>query len=415
MEVLEHILSRSRHTKGRNAIDAVGVLVPATRTARLHRQDRHTVGEEGLLVLQGLLVVERTAGHGDHTDLDALHEFLGLQASGDLGTGSDEDELRLVLTVINDVGALRHSLAIRVSKNRKGLAGESHDHRKLRLHVHRIGTNGLIGIGRSNDRDIRHRTDLLEMFNRLMSGTILTHTNRIVGHDVEDGELLDGTHTNGTHHVASEGEEGGAEGTHATIGVHTIADRAHGVLTNTKVDVATLGMFLAERNRGGDVGVVGGSEIRRTTRDLMIALCKVVEDLARDGTSGDVLLSGLVDGEVLLPSLLELALHAAIQLSTELGVAAAVLLHHLDPSGVLLASLLRSGVVEGVHVLRNSVGLRGGNTELLASGLDAVPADGGTVAGAGALKGTAVANLGANGNDGGPRSHEEEGRERTCQ
>ena len=76
-------------------------------------------------------------------------------------------------------------------------------------------------------------------FNRLMSRSIFTESDTIVGRDGDGAELREGSETDGAATIGDKVEEGATEGDDGAVGGETVHDCFHGVFSDTVADVST--------------------------------------------------------------------------------------------------------------------------------------------------------------------------------
>lgn len=106
------------------------------------------------------------------------------------------------------------------------------------------------------------------MFNRLVSGSIFTQSNGIMGHNIDNSSLSQGRDTHGISHVVCEDEEGGAVWDEARqVLLDAIANGSHGMLSHTKSDIALCRRVLLEVSITLEESHVGGCQVSRSTNE----------------------------------------------------------------------------------------------------------------------------------------------------
>lgn len=217
--------------------------------------------------------------------------------------------------------------------------------------------------------------------NRLVGGSILTESDGVVGGNPDDLVVRESGESDGTGGVRDEVEEGSAEGNDGTVGVETVHDGTHGVLSDTVSEVSTA--VVSETSLGGlevdgllPSGEVGSSQVGRTTNELRKGSGEGLEDNLGVLPRSDGGISHLVDREVLLPALREVTRDSSSKLSSLGGVLRLVRLKKGVPLGVGLGTSLSRVGVELVNVLGNvEEGLRV-QAELLLDGDNVVLLEG---------------------------------------
>lgn len=100
------------------------------------------------------------------------------------------------------------------------------------------------------------------MLDGLMSGPILSKTNRIVGHYIEDSGFGQGRDSHGRSHVVGEDEEGCTVRNEArAVEGNSVAYGPHAMLTNAKSHVSFFGSATLEVAECFEKGHVGGGEV----------------------------------------------------------------------------------------------------------------------------------------------------------
>ena len=384
----------------------VRVLLPTESGHDLDGHGGDAVGDDGKLVVLGLGVEDLSAGHGDNTSLEVLllEGLDGLETDADLGTSGNEGDIGL-LVLKGDVTTLDGLLDGGALELGKVLAGKGQDGGSvLGGEGDVVSCGALVAVGRAPDHHVGQSAEVSKGLNRLVSGAVLTKTDRVVGGDVKDTLLGEGGETDGTGGVGDEVKESATGGDEGAVGGKTVHDCGHSVLAHTVAHVATApltdaGVGRLEVDGGLPAGVVGASEIGRAGDELGDDIVDLLEDGLGELTGGNRRVGGLVGGELLLPVLRELASQTTLEVSGLGLVLGSVLLEELVPlllSGGTLVGVL---VVHVVDLLGNDEALGGVEAELLLDGGTVVLLEGVAVNATGALE------LGAEANGGGESDH----------
>lgn len=370
---LVHVLVRARGTEPVEAELLVRVLLPAERGHDLDGQGWDTVWDDRQLVVLGLGVEDFHARHRDNASLDALvlsQELDGLQAQRDLRTSGDKSDLG-TLSLKSDVTTLDTLLDGAALELWQVLAGKGKDRwRLVGGEGHVVGSRALVAVSWAPDHHVRQSTEVHEGLDRLVSRAVLTETNGVVGGDVDDAVVGEGGETDGTGGVGHEVQEGTTGRDDGAVGGHTVHHTGHGVLTHTVAHVAAAPLANAsawrlEVNSGFPAGVVGASQVGRAGHELRDGVVDSLEDSLRKLTGGHGTVGRLVDRELVLPALWQLAGQTALEVSGKLLMLASVLLEQLVP--LLLGSSALGGVlvVLLVNLVWHDEGLVGVEAELL--------------------------------------------------
>lgn len=269
-----------------------------------------------------------------------------------------------------------------------------------------VGSAGLVAVSRAPDHAVGEGTEVSQGLNRLVSRTVLTQTNGVVGSDVDDTDAGQSGQTESTGSVGDEVKEGTTGRDDGTVGSQTVHDGSHGVLTHTVAEVAARPLTNAvlrrlEVNSVLPAGVVGASQVSRAGKQLGDDIVDLLEDSLGQLAGGNGSVGGLVGGEALLPALRKLASKAAGQVSTLLGELLLVLLEELVPLLLLSGTIGGVLVVHVVDLLGNDEALLGVEAELLLNVLSIVSLEGVAVDTAGTSQLGAEANGGGQLDDGG--------------
>lgn len=372
----------------------MSVTLPAHGGGSLDGEDGDTVGEDLELVVLVLGIEDLEARNGDDTgnNVVVLLEVGGsLDGDADLGTGGDDGN-GSVGGLNGDVGTLQSSLNAGVLKLGQVLTGKGQNAGGvLRGESRVVGSTGLVAISGTPDHAVGESTEVSQGLNRLVSRTVLTQTDGVVGSDVDDANAGESGQTDGTGSVGDEVQEGTGSGDDGTVGSKTVHDSSHGVLTDTVAEVAA-GPVTNVVLRGLEVdgvlpaGVVGASQISRAGKQLGDDTVDLLQDGLGQLTGGDSGVGGLVGGQALLPTLRKLASKTTSEVSVLILVLRGVFLEELVPL-LLLSSTLRSSlVVEVVDLLGDDEALLGVEAELGLNTLGIVSLQGVTVNATGALQ-----------------------------
>lgn len=387
----------------------MSVTLPTHGGAGFNGQNGDTVGQDRQAVLLVLSIEDLEARNGDNAGSDTvlLLEVGGsIDTDADLGTGGDNGD-GSVGGVNSNVGTLKGTLDGGVLELGQVLAGQGQDGGSVLGSQSRVvGSAGLVAVSGTPDHAVGHGTEVSQSLNGLVSRTILTQTNGVVGSDVDDTDAGQGRQTEGTGSVGDEVQEGTTGGDDGTVGSQTVHDGSHGVLTDTVAEVATRPLTNAKL-RGLEVdgvlpaGVVGASQISRSGEQLGDNTVNLLKDSLGQLAGGDSRVGGLVGGEALLPALGQLARKTALEVSGLGRERLLVLLEELVPLLLLSGTLSRVLVVQVVDLLGNDEALLGVEAEGALDLLGIVSLEGVAVDTAGTSQLGAVANGGGQLDDGG--------------
>lgn len=387
LELGVHLLVGTGSTEAVQAELLVRVALPTHGAKSLDGQHGNAVREDLEAVFLGLGIEDLEARNGDDAGSDTvllLEVGSSLDGDADLGTGGDDGD-GSVGGVNSDVSTVESVLHGGELKLGQVLTGQSHDGRSvLGGDGGVVGSGGLVTVGGTPDHAIGEGTEVSQGLNRLVSGTVLTQTDGIVGSDVDDTDAGEGGQTEGTGGVGNEVQESTTGGDDGAVGSKTVHDGGHGVLTHTVADVAT-GPLADAEVRGLEVdgvlpaGVVGASQIGGTRDQLGKDIVNGFEAGLGELTGSNGGISRLVDGELLLPALGQLAGKTASEVSTLGLVLARVLLEELVPLLLLGGTLSGVLVVHVVDLLGNGEALLGVETEELLDVLGIIGLEGVTV------------------------------------
>mmetsp|Transcript_35856 Transcript_35856/g.70594 ORF Transcript_35856/g.70594 Transcript_35856/m.70594 type:complete len:488 (-) Transcript_35856:336-1799(-) len=207
-----------------------------------------------------------------------------------------------------------------------------------------------------------------------MGGSVLTDSNGIVSPDVGDGKLGERGHTNGGSHVVCKDKEGCTGDTEDSVVSETVHDRAHGVLSDSEIQVSACIALVSSREGLSvvsgvlDVVLVRSVEVGRSGDVQGDRLGDSVDHCLTGNAGGDVL-GGveLGDGSEDLLLSAPLLAHTSIQSACQLGVCALPCCEGVLPFLILLLLLL-SVLAKEVVGLGRDIPLLLGESESL-SGL----------------------------------------------
>lgn len=381
----------------------MSVALPAHGAHHLNGQRGDAVGQDGESVLLGLGIEHLEARNRDDAGLDVvlLQELLGgIHGNGNFGTGRDQGDLG-TLDLLQDVSTLDGLLDDGALELGQVLARQGNDAGGvLGGQGNVVGSAGLVAVSRAPHHAVGEGTEVSQSLDRLVSRTVLTQTDGVVGSDPDDSDAGQGRQTDGTGSVGDEVEESTTVGDDGSVGGQTVHDGTHTVLTDTISDVSS-GVVAEAGGRGLEVdgllpaGKVGASQIGRAT----LKLGEDGLDLAEDGlgqlSAGNGSVAGAVDGQALLPALGQLALQAASEVSVLGGVLLGVLSEQLVPLLLLGGTLRGVSAVELGDLLGDDEALLGVEAELGLELLDVVGLEGGAVDTVGALLEGAETNGGS--------------------
>jgi hypothetical protein len=387
----------------------VGVTLPTHGGASLDGQDGDTVGQDRQAVGLVLSIEDLEARNGDNAGSDAvllLEVGSSIDTDADLGTGGDDGD-GSVGGVNSDIGTLESTLDGGVLELGQVLTGQGQDGGSVLGGQSRVvGSAGLVAISGTPDHAVGHGTEVSQSLDRLVSRTVLTQTDGVVGSDVDDTDAGQSRQTDGTGSVGDEVQEGTTSGDDGTVGSQTIHDGSHGVLTDTVAEVAARPLTNAKVRRLEVDGVlpasvVGASQISRSGKQLGDNTVNLLKDSLGQLAGGDSSVGGLVGGETLLPALRQLARETAGQVSGLGGERLLVLLEELVPLLLLSGTLGGVLVVKVVDLLGNDEALLGVEAEGTLDVLGIVSLEGVAVDTAGTSQLGAEANGGGQLDDGG--------------
>ena len=382
--------SRGRGTKLVHSNGSIDPLGPSKGRSSLNRDGRNTRGEDRVLVRLRLLLKELPAGHGHDADLLAggLELLSGLNSHLELRSGSNNDDIRVGL-LHDGVGSLHGSLdggGVHVGHS---LPGEDKGGRPLDslrvlgvsvLHGSGVGSSGLVSITRADGQHVRHGTEGGQVLDRLMGRSVLSQSNRVVGHHVDNTGLRKGRHTHGIPHVIREDEEGSAVRDKSRgVKSNSVADGSHGVLAHSKADVALSRGILLEVSEHLHEGHVGRGQIGGSSNKSRDDRGEGVQHGLGVETGGEPLVLRGELRESISPVSRKLSGGDAVELSPLLGVLGSVVSSQLVPGGMSLLSTLSEGSVELIVGLLRHLELTIRPLQVLAGGGGLIRSEWGSV------------------------------------
>ena len=243
---------------GYGAAGGAEQVVPAHRQASLDGDAGcNRGGQNRLAVLCVLLSEPLTRRHGNHAGGDALlcEGCASLNSELNLGTGSDQDDVRGALGVSHDVAAacgalsggelLTLSVCVHVftSPDRQVLTGEHDTCGAVGLLQDGAPCDGgFVSVRGANHVEAGDSAQRGEVLDRLVGGAVLAHTDGVVGPHVQCGNAHQRGEANSRALVVGEHEEGARERA-GRGGEHDAVDDCCGsLLANTEVQHATVGV-----------------------------------------------------------------------------------------------------------------------------------------------------------------------------
>ena len=265
-----------------------------------------------------------------------LEILSSVNGDADLGTSGDNGDGG-IRGVNSDVTTLEGVLNGGVLELRKVLAGQSEDGGSvLGGQGGVVGSAGLVAISGTPDHAVRQSTEVCKSLNRLVSRTILTQTNGVVGGDPDNANLGQGGKTDGTGSVGNEVEESTTSGDDGTVGSETVHDGTHGVLTDTVAEIATAPLTNAESGGWKSTASfqrvlldpVKSAEPERSSGTNLVDL---LQDSLGELTRGNGSIGRLVGGEALLPALGQLSGRRRVRSASSVLYSQLVFLEELVP------------------------------------------------------------------------------------
>lgn len=307
--------------------------MPTECSVGLDGKDGLSVWQDREPVVLGLVIKDLEARQGHQSSLDALLAKLssGIADNSNLGACSGKGDVG-VLDVLENVSALASLLNARALELGKVLAREGNDRRGLPgLDGNLVHGRDLISIGRSHKIKVWDGSEGHTGLDGLVGRSILAETNRVVCGDPDGSEIGQSRETNSTDGIGNKVEEGTSSGDVETVGVETVHDGTHGVLSDTVSDVPT--GVISKLRRGvlevdgiGPTGEIGAGQVGGTTKELRNGGGELGKCSLRELSGGHSRIRGFVNRKGLLPSVRELASDSSYKLCVLLWVLRLVLL-----------------------------------------------------------------------------------------
>ncbi len=138
-------------------------------------------------------------------------------------------------------------------------------------------TSGLNGITGSPCGHVRSHAQACNLFNRLVGGSILAKTDRVMGEYHHVAKSHKGGHAQCIAGILHEHQEGCSIGEEPAMQGHAVQDGCHAELTNTKAEVCTFSGSRIKVLHTLPLGEVGGREVCRSTNELGKELAEYVK------------------------------------------------------------------------------------------------------------------------------------------
>ena len=180
----------------------------------------------------------------------AFEPFVGLHAERDFAARGEQQHVGLAVAGIREhVRATLHALGggvLRAVERRHRLPRQDQRHRLVaELHDHAPGFDHFVGIGRPQRDQAGNGAQGHQLLDRLMGRPILADADRIVREDVDDRNFHQRAQADRRAAVVAENQEPRSEWADLRQR-QTVEDGAHGVLTDTKMEIPPGGSLRAE-------------------------------------------------------------------------------------------------------------------------------------------------------------------------
>ena len=219
------------------------ILGPAEVGKGLYRHSlADAVGQNGLLVLCGLLLEELHGRHGNDSYLVALlcKLCLSIQCETHLGAGGDEDILTGLLRILQHIGALQCQLAVRTYL-RQILTGQHQCGRGTGGGQCGIpGRLGLCPVAGAEYPEVRDGAEHAELLDGLVGRSVLADTDGIMGQHEDLRQLHQSGESRHRLQIVAEDEEGADIGPETAVQQHAVGDTGHGQFTHAEVEISAL-------------------------------------------------------------------------------------------------------------------------------------------------------------------------------
>ena len=159
-------------------------------------------------------------------------------------TGRDQNDFRLsVRRLSQDVSPAFQAIGGGVAATVQGrhiLAGQDQRDGTVRgLKRHSPGVRSFVGVAGPDHDQAWNGAQVGDLLHRLVSGSVFAQGNAVMGEHVDDPLLHHGRQPHGRAHVIGEDQEGRSVWDDAAVYGHAVQNRAHPVLANAEVQVAT--------------------------------------------------------------------------------------------------------------------------------------------------------------------------------
>ena len=119
-----------------------------------------------------------------------------------------------------------------------------------------------------------------------MGRTIFPYRDRIVGEEIEDAKLLQGSHADGGLQVIGKDEEAGRIREQASVESNSVAASGHGEFADAPMDVASFGGLRSEHGFSLEIGLGRSGDVCRTTKGVGKSVVENLEAFAGASTGG---------------------------------------------------------------------------------------------------------------------------------
>ncbi len=122
---------------------------------------------------------------------------------------------------------------------------------------------GLDRVGGAEHGEIGDRAETHELLDRLVGRPVLAKPDRIVGHHINDADLLQRREPDRRPAIISEDQEGAAIGNHAAVQRHPVHRRGHAEFANAVIDITSGIIVFCECLLALCFGIVRTGEVGR--------------------------------------------------------------------------------------------------------------------------------------------------------
>ena len=235
------------------------------------------------------------------------------------------------------------------------LPREGEEARSLALQRQPPRRRRLVGIGRMEVDDVRHRAQRHQLLDGLVRRAIFAHADRVVRKDEQRRRLHDGRNAQRRLGVVREHEERRPERPHAAVHRHAVHCRAHAQLAHAEKHV-TPGRIVGKVRAPLEDRLGRSCQIRGPAKQLR----HCVEDRVHHLLAGVARRDRLLDAEAgnrLLPSRLQRARLGALEFAGKLGKRGFVAGKELVPPGLLRRAALDRLAPVGQRIFGNQKAL----------------------------------------------------------